>query len=327
VHLNVEGSFISHCSRYYSDEYRFIKIRDIGVEHHEHDEGDLASPQKLLGIVLKNISLPSPDEVPIIHAIGLLADHLSSEGYTISFYEYEPTDKSVDRAEELKSIVNHLEKKKTPILIIIPKLMSTVLAGLAENEGIPVYPMLSVTVRRDLVFYLPKTFVPVIRFLVKKNSMASYRKYELMKDHALTLGFKVVKEKLFSGNGEILEYLEREATSEGVNAFLKNIPVTRLSLTVLATLRCLGKSELVRRVNISSGETETFLIASTVPSVKLSTDIKKAFNSIKDVYINSNAYPKNVPQTRITSSIIEGLEKRVIGEIERLYKAATMNVD
>ncbi len=323
----MEDSFIGHCSRYYSDEYRFIKIRSISVDYHKSQEEGPNNRTRLLGIVLKNLSLPSPDEVPLVHAIGLLADSLSSHGFTVSFYEYEPINRSIDRAEELKSIVKHLAAKKTPTLIIIPKLMGTVLVGLAENEGIPIYPLLSMTVKRDLVFYLPKTSIPFISFLVKRNSMASYRKYELMKDHALQLGFKVVKEKLFSGNGEILEYLERGVRSEGINAILKNIPVTRLSLTVLATLRCLGKSELVRRENIPSGETETFLIASTIPGAGLLNEIRPILNSIMEVYINSNTYPKNMPQTRITRNIIEGLEGRIVGEIAKLYKAATINVD
>ncbi|MCE4607293.1 MAG: hypothetical protein F7B59_08225 [Desulfurococcales archaeon] len=323
----MEDSFIGHCSRYYSDEYRFIKIRSISIEYHEQAEDDLGDNPKLLGIVLKNLSLPSPDEVPLVHGIGLLADHLSSQGYTVSFYEYEPIDKSVDRAEELKSIVKHLDETKTPTLIIIPKLMSTVLASLAENEGIPVYPLLSVTVKRDLVFYLPKTFIPVLHFIVKRNSMASYRKYELMKHHALQLGFKVTKEKLLSGNGEILEYLEREVRSEGVNALLKNIPVTRLSLTVLATLRCLGKSDVVKRENIPSGETETFLITSTIPGTRLLEKIRPALDSIVETYLNSSAYPKDVPWTSITRNIVEGLEKRVMVEIVKLYRAATINID
>ncbi|MEB3756445.1 MAG: hypothetical protein GSR79_06255 [Desulfurococcales archaeon] len=322
----MEYSSISHCSRYYSDEYRFIKIRNISVEYHEHAGRDLVNNPKLLGIILKNLSLPSPDEVPLVHGIGLLADRLSSLGHTVSFYEYEPIDKSVDRTEELKSIVKHLDATKTPLLIVIPKLMSTVLASLAEDEGIPIYPLLSVTVKRDLVFYLPRTFVPILRFLVKRNSMASYRKYELMKDHALQLGFKVVKEKLFSGNGEILDYLEREVRSEGVNALFKNVPVTRLSLTVLATLRCLGKFDLVRRENIPSGETETFLIASTIPGSYLLKEIKPIFDSIIERYLNSNAYPKDMPQTTIIRNMVEGLESRVMDEMVRLYRAATINI-
>jgi hypothetical protein len=319
-----EPPHIKHCSRYYSDEYRLIKIRDLEIDE---SRGQQAPPKLVtnrLGIIVKTLTVPSPDEVPLLHALGILADNLSSRGVTVSFYEYEPVGISVDRSQELKTLIRHLSNKLTPSLIVVPKLMGTVLAGLAVEEGLDLSLMFTITITRDLVFYLPKGFVPVIRFLVKRNSRASYRKYELIKNYARLQGFNVGKEKLFGGNGEILEYLSNEARSEGVGALLKNIPVTRLSLTVLSTLRCLGKMDLVKREAINSGETETFLVVSTHPSEDIKSLLRDALHETKKIYVGSNAYPRATLRTRVINRMGEALETEAVKEINKLYNAIAM---
>ena len=304
-----------------------IKIRDIEVEESRDSQGGSTLSANKLGVIVKTVSLPSPDEIPLLHALGILADNLSSRGVTVSFYEYEPASVSIDRSQKLKMVVKHLNSRMTPSLIVIPKLMSTVLAGLAVEEGVELTPLFTVTVTRDLVFYLPNSFVPLIRFLVKRNSRASYRKYELIKNYARLHGFNIGKEKLFSGNGEMLEYLSREARSEGVAALLKNVPVTRLSLTVLSTLRCLGKISLVKRESINSGETETFLIVSTQPVEEVRTLLRDALIETKRLYVGSNAYPRAMFKTSVISRMDEALESEAVKEIKKLYNALALRDD
>ncbi len=312
---------IRHCSRFYWEQYRFIKIRSITYE--KSDGLGIKKPlEGDFSIVVKNIGIPSPDEIPLLHAMGLVADDLTGNGLRVSLYEYEPVGRTVDRAEELRRLIVYLKDKGVPSLIIIPRLLSTVIASLQEEHGITVQRVAAVNVVRDLVFYLPKTFVPLVRFLVKRNSMASYRKYELMKEHALSLGLRVTKEKFFGGNGEMLHYLANSAREGGVTELLKNIPVTRLNLTVMAVLRCLGKNELIRRENIEAGESETFLVLGLDIGDPVVDMLARRMEDAFSLYTGSNAYPSPLKPNKIVGKIRSGLENMTLKEIAMLYEAS-----
>lgn len=313
---------LRQCARSYLDLYHKIKIRDISYEI-RREAGLVGSGRDRIAFLVKTLTMPSPDEIPLLHALGLLADEAHKRGMSVEIYEYEPSTGPLDRYSELKRLTQWLLATGMPMLIAVPSVLQVALVEVADEDGV-LEPVGTVRVMRDLYFYLPTPELGNVRFLVKTNSRASFKKYQLMRKIAIETGLRVWKERLFHSNREILDYLVKEAVSSGPRGLAVNVPVTRLSLAVISVLHCTGDDDLIREQIVEGGEDEEFVLISHGLEGWMLDALEDALDRIVEAYQASNTYPKEKPETSLMEEVVRHMGSSAVSEVKRLYEALSV---
>ncbi len=200
-------------------------------------------------IIVKSVSEPSVDEIPIVESI---VEALAASGvYRVEVYEYEPLLARPGRSRRAAALIEKALSEGAALVALAPELLAVSLASRlpgraaeALEEGV----LARVTVRHENILYLP----PGSRVWIaaKENSSSSYERVEWLRAQAESYGVEVERVVYLEDNAAILDLIRRE----GPSGHLKVVPVTKLARMILAVSRCLGLGGLaeLRRVEESS---------------------------------------------------------------------------
>ncbi|MCE4602908.1 MAG: hypothetical protein F7B18_06985 [Desulfurococcales archaeon] len=201
------------------------------------DEWDPGPRAESIDLMVKSLTLPSVDEIPILSAIlRTLYDR------KVGIYEYEALPLDEARVDRLTRLINHSFKTGRGIILVAPSLLPVSLISRLDQDKLEILESklaLEATIRYTNTLYLPDpntAGVSSIEIVAKRNSEASYERAEWLKYMATRLGLRVERIRSLEDNTEILRYI----TMDGVNTLYTRIPVTKVASLVVALSRCLS---------------------------------------------------------------------------------------
>lgn len=256
-------------------------------------------------IIVKSVSEPSVDEIPIVEAV---VEALAASGvYRVEVYEYEPLLAGPGRSRRAATLIERALHDKAALVALAPELLAVSLAARLPSqaaEALEESVLARVSVVHENILYLP----PASRVLLaaKANSSSSYERVEWLKRQAERHGVEVEDVVYLEDNAAILDLIRKEAPA----GHLRVVPVTKLARMILAVSRCLNIEGLVelRRVETSGH---------TIYAVNLDPDTAAAIiHSIKGRLARPHApLPPRSPSLR-------SLYERGVGEAARLLTSA-----
>ncbi len=213
------------------------RARILGARVEVREEWDPGPRADSIDLMVKSLTLPSIDEIPILSAIlRTLYDR------KVKIYEYEALPLDEARVDRLTRLINHSFKEGRGIILVAPSLLPISLISRLDQEKLEVLESklaIQATIRYTNMLYLPDRNVvgaDGIEIVAKRNSEASYERAEWLRDMATRLGINVKRITTLEDNTEILRYI----TMGGVNTLYTRVPVTKVASLVVALSRCLS---------------------------------------------------------------------------------------
>ncbi|MEB3774163.1 MAG: hypothetical protein GSR86_04470 [Desulfurococcales archaeon] len=209
------------------------KTRILGIDITINESWTPGGFKPVISLLVKSLSMPSIDEVPIIQSI---LDSIA-EKHRINIYEYEPLSGSTQRADRLVRLIESSLASGWGLSVVVPSLFPVALVSRLQQRYIETLEnglLAEVGVTYSNHLYLPES--GEIEIVAKANSMASYERVEWLKMKAEEEGIKVTGVRHLENNNEILKYVTRH----GIETIYKSVPVTKLASMIIILARCLG---------------------------------------------------------------------------------------
>ncbi len=266
--------------------YASLKVISVNVtSHNTRNQRKIAASATRVKFLVKHKHGVSLDEAPLIEALESAS---TRAGVIAEFEEYEPLlDQSakgdhrghqLGRAEHLSQLIAELYDRGEPFVAMFPSTLAPALISNLPPNLVKVLeesPQLHVNVEYENLLYLPiHSHYGMIEIVGKRNSLASYKRVEILEKRAASLGLRVTRQVYLDSNREILEYI----LDEGAIGPLKRIPVTKLAIVITGVYNCLSSNPPVNPYIITENADHTIVMVN-VPE-QLRVEIEDAVSSI-----------------------------------------------
>ena len=266
--------------------YASLKVTSVNVtSHNTRNQRQSIAPVTRVKFLVKHKHGVSLDEAPLIEAFESAS---TRAGVIAEFEEYEPlSDRSargggqgyqLNRAERLSKMIKTLYERGEPFVAMFPSTLAPALISKLTPDLVRVLeesPQLHVSVEYENFLYLPlHNHHGTIEIVGKRNSLASYKRVEILERKAASLGLLVTRQVYLDSNREILEYI----LDEGAVGPLRRIPVTKLAIVITGVYNCLSSKPPVNPYVITENADHTIVMVG-VPEY-LRVEIEDAVSSI-----------------------------------------------